>query len=95
MKKIIRLTESDLHRIVKESVNKIVESADDVRFLPYLQKTYSRLYHEYEVWQYATYKPEGMDDAIDAIIAAMHSVEDIIKRLQDDNIPIHEDPRPY
>ena len=26
MKKIIRLTESDLHRIVKESVNRILEA---------------------------------------------------------------------
>jgi hypothetical protein len=28
MKKIIRLTESDLHRIVKESVNKILKEAN-------------------------------------------------------------------
>ena len=29
MKKIIRLTESDLHRIVKESVKKILREIDD------------------------------------------------------------------
>ena len=29
MKKIIRLTESDLHRIVKETVNKILEGVPD------------------------------------------------------------------
>ena len=33
MKQFIRLTESDLHRIVKESVNKILrESADDAEY---------------------------------------------------------------
>ena len=29
-KQIIRLTESDLHRIVKESLNKILKENDDV-----------------------------------------------------------------
>ena len=28
-KKVIRLTESDLHRIVKESVNKVLREAED------------------------------------------------------------------
>lgn len=37
-KKVIRLTESDLHRIVKESVNKILkESAYDINSLEYKQ----------------------------------------------------------
>ena len=29
MKKIVRLTESDLHRIIKESVNRIIKEKDD------------------------------------------------------------------
>ena len=35
MKKIVRLTESDLHRIIKESVNKIINESDymDVSFV--------------------------------------------------------------
>ena len=95
-KKLIRLTESDLHRIVKESVNRIVEGANDERFLPYLQKTYDRLETEYKNWQFATYKPQGIDDVIDAISAAMISVRDIIKKIEsNDNIPTWEDPRPY
>ena len=28
MKKIVRLTESDLHRIIKESVNRIINESD-------------------------------------------------------------------
>lgn len=28
MKKIVRLTESDLHRIIKESVNRIIKESD-------------------------------------------------------------------
>ena len=143
-KKLIRLTESDIHRIVKESVNRVVEDTraqrkkdpmnqwfrdmdnaqkyrdnmeyitkggrkpkhwkqptnegveNETRFLPHLKRTYENLYREYEHWQYATYKPQGMDDAISAIIAAMHSVEDIIKSLEpSDNIPTWEDPQQY
>lgn len=89
MKKRVRLTENDLHRIVKESVNTIVEETNEARFLPHLKKTYENLRHEYEHWQYANYKPQGMDNAIDAIIDAMHSVEDVIKGIeQSDDIPI-------
>lgn len=139
-KKLIRLTESDLHKIVKESVNKILNETkkkdpmqqwfkdmndiqkhrdnmeyitkggrkpkhlkptnegieNETRFLPHLKRTYENLYREYEHWQYATYKPQGMDDAIDAIIAAMHSVQDIIREIEpDDNIPTWEDPQQY
>lgn len=99
IKKPIRLTESDLHRIVKESVYSLLEDTkptNETRFLPHLKRTYENLYREYENWQYATYKPQGMDDAIDAIIAAMHSVQDIIEEIEpDDNIPTWEDPQQY
>ena len=139
-KKPIRLTENDLHKIVKESVNKILNETkkkdpmsqwfkdmndiqkhrdnmeyitkggrkpkhwkrtnegieNETRFLPHLKRTYENLYREYEHWQYATYKPQGMDDAIDAIIAAMHSVQDIIREIEpNDNIPTWEDPQQY
>ena len=139
-KKLIRLTESDIHKIVKESVNKILNETkkkdpmqqwfkdmndiqkhrdnmeyitkggrqpkhwkpttegieNETMFLPHLKRTYQNLYREYEHWQYATYKPQGMDDAIDAIIAAMHSVQDIIREIEpDDNIPTWEDPQQY
>ena len=33
-KKLIRLTESDLHRIVKESVNKVLNEEDGGKFTP-------------------------------------------------------------
>ena len=151
-KKLIRLTESDLHRIVKESVYSLLEDTkaqrkkdpmnqwfkdfdaaskhrenmeyienggrepnkhrknvakalkkptnegieNETRFLPHLKRTYENLYREYEHWQYATYKPQGMDDAINAIIAAMHSVQDIIREIEpNDNIPTWEDPQQY
>lgn len=103
MKKIVRLTESDLHRIVKETINTIKAHTDkglvnenEARFLPHLKKTYENLYREYERWQYAKYKPQGMDNAISAIIEAMHSVEDVIKGIEpSDDIPTWEDPQQY
>ena len=54
------------------------------RFIHPLRKTYQSLYHEYESWQYAEYKPDGMDICIDKIIDAMHEVEDLI-RLAEQN----------
>ena len=94
-KKLIRLTESDLHRIVKESVYSLLEDTkptnegieNETSFLPHLKRTYENLYREYEHWQYATYKPQGMDDAINAIIAAMHSVQDIIRETSNPQPP--------
>lgn len=80
MKKILRLNESDLRGIVKESLNRMLHEGDE-RFLPSLQKTYETLYHEYEKWQYATYKAQGMDDAVGAILEAANAVKDIIDRL--------------
>ena len=80
MKKTLRLSESDLHRVIAESVKAMLHEGDE-RFLPSLQKTYETLYREYEKWQYATYKAQGMDEAIDAILDAAHAVKDIIDRL--------------
>ncbi len=106
-KKLVRLTESDLYRIVRESINTIVEGTkaqrkkgpgmvieNEARFLPHLKRTYENLRREYEYWQYANYKPQGMDDAISAINEAMHSVEDVIKSIEpSDDIPTWEDPQ--
>lgn len=146
-KKLIRLTESDLHRIVKESVNRVLRedtkvqrkkdpmnqwfkdmdnaqklrdnmeyitkggrkpkhckqrtdeglvTENEARFLPELKRSYNNLRREYERWQYAYYKPQGMNDAIDAIIDAMHSVDDVIKSIEPrENLPIWDDPQPY
>ena len=139
MKQRVRLTESDLHRIVKESVNAIVEGTkaqrkkdpmkqwfkdmddaqkhrdnmeyitkggrkpkhwkrrtdeglvieSEAKFLPQLKRTYENLRREYEYWQYAEYKPQGIDNAISAIIEAMHSIEDVIEDIEpSDNISI-------
>ena len=74
------LTESDLHRVIAESVKRIMNEGDE-RFLPQLQQTYETLKCEYEKWQYATYKAQGMDEAVDAILDAMHLVQDVIDRI--------------
>ena len=44
-KKLIRLTEQDLHRIVKESVNRVIkeEHYNDAAALPYITKTFDEL----------------------------------------------------
>ena len=45
MKKILRLTESDLHRIVKESVKRVIkeEHYNDAAVLPYITKAFDEL----------------------------------------------------
>ena len=44
-KKLIRLTEQDLHRIVKESVNRVIkeEHYNDAAALPYITKAFDEL----------------------------------------------------
>lgn len=79
-KKLIRLTEGNLHRIVKEAVDEV---KDEKRFLPQLKETYQNLQREYRKWAYAKYKPADMDDAIDEICEAIFYVGDIIYRLED------------
>ena len=92
MKQRIRLSENDLHRIVKESVKNVLNE-NDARFLPSLKKTYETLYHEYEKWQYSKYKPQGIDKAIYAIMAAMNQIQDVMSNIEPgDDIPTYEDP---
>ena len=90
MKNRIKLNEAQLRQIVAESVKKVLgeNTVDEKRFLPVLKKTYKNLYSEYEKWQYAKYKPQGMDKAIDAIIDAMFEINEIIERIE----PLPENP---
>lgn len=91
MSKRIRLTKSDLHRIINESVNRItkasrvnegVENEDDSRFLPHLERTRSELYNAYGEWLDADYRPQGMNKVIDAIIDAELRVKDLIEDIK-------------
>lgn len=90
MKNRIKLNESTLKQIIGESMRKVLgeNTIDEKRFLPILKKTYNNLYSEYERWQYAKYKPQGMNEAIDAILNAMSAVNDIIERIE----PLPENP---
>lgn len=54
----------------------------DERFLKALKKTQETLHKEYETWQYAEFKPQGIDSVIDAILDAKHEVEDIISSIE-------------
>jgi len=83
--KLVRLTEGDLHRIIKESINNVLNE-NESGFLPHLERTYRNLHSEYEKWQYASYKPQGMDEVINSIINAMHNVEDVIDNIKSHNI---------
>ena len=58
MKKLIRLTENDLHKIVKKSVNNILKEAYDV-VEPYCFET-----DREEQWYQVGYN-QGLDDAIE------------------------------
>ena len=81
----------------KRSLKESKETISAHKFLPELNKTYTHLYREYSRWQYSPAKPEGMDEAIDAIIKAMHKVQDIIHDIEwkQNGMPIYdtEDPR--
>lgn len=90
MKNRIKLNEAQLRQIVAESVKKVLgeNTVDEKRFLPVIKKTYNNLYSEYEKWQYAKYKPQGMDKAIDAISDAMFEIKEIIERIE----PLPEEP---
>lgn len=57
-KKLVRLTESNLHRIVKESVSKILKESYDV-MEPYSFETDRK-----EQWYQVGYN-QGLDDAIE------------------------------
>lgn len=78
------------HGNIAEGVKKVLgeNTVDEKRFLPILKKTYNNLHSEYERWQYAKYKPQGMDKAIDAIIDAMFEIKEIIERIE----PLPEEP---
>ena len=58
MKKLIKLTENDLHKIVKKSVNNILKEAYDV-VEPYCFET-----NKEEQWYQVGYN-QGLDDAIE------------------------------
>ena len=91
MSKRIRLTESDLHRIINESVNRIaktqrvnegVEGDDDYRFLPSLKRLSNELCGIYSRLLDAVYRPQGMNKVIDAIINADLRVKDLIEDIE-------------
>ena len=88
----IKLTESQLRQIIKESVDSILKESSkkkdplnngDARFIPLLKQDIGTLYSLYERWQYAKYKPEGIDAFIDAVINARLILEDIVSSLED------------
>ena len=65
-KKIIRLTESDLHKIVKESVNKIIKEIIDAE--PYEYDGYNPSDEEkkyYDVLKQYAKMPDGYDEDLD------------------------------
>ena len=94
-KRIVEVA-TDLHNGSGNVVSPLKESTGDERFLPQLKETYYNLYKEYEKWQYATYKPQGMDKAIDAIIEAQQTIKELIKSLESNgNVPAWDDPKQY
>ena len=95
----IRLTESQLRQIIKESVDSILKESSkkkdpmsqwlndfnnrDVRFIPLLKQDIYTLDSLLERWQYAKYKPKGIDAFIDAVINAKVMLEDMVYSLED------------
>lgn len=100
-KQVNRFTEEDLHKIIKESIKKVLNESEERipvhKFIPELNKTYTNLYREYSRWQYSPAKPKRMDEAIEAIIHAMHAVQEIIHEIEweQEGKPIYDtdDPR--
>lgn len=76
MKKIVRLTEGDLHRIVKKSVNRIIREMDD-------DWDEQEFYNEYgNQSQYPAYRYMKPDEG-ELGMTAQYDDEDIDKRFSD------------
>jgi len=78
MKKIVRITEGDLHRIVKKSVNRIIREMDDD-----WDEDEHEFYNEYgNQSQYPAYRYMEPDEG-ELGMTAQYDDEDIDKRLSD------------
>lgn len=81
-KSTIKLSESTLRQIIAESVKKILkESANN--FVPLISEDIETLKRMYEKWQYAKYKPEGIDGFIDTILEAKSILEKMLPETPD------------
>jgi len=67
MKKIIRLTESDLHNIIKESVNKVLRESEYLDAEPYDIDVFDNTYNDDfdNIMSDYSKMPDGYDDDID------------------------------
>ena len=87
-KKLIRLTESDLHRIVKESVNRLLEGTYASHVEP-IQETYKTVSALYEMWSKVNsgYGADGIvTDESRKIMAALLNVIRTIEQVNNDSI---------
>lgn len=79
------INEAQLRAIVSEAVKSVLKEetiSQDItgneRFREPINKTLSQLHSIYETWQYAKYKPKGMDKVIDTIIDAMLKLKELL-----------------
>ena len=81
----IRINESQLRKMVAESVKNVLNESSEQRFDSHIREDIATLQSIYEKWQYAIYKPEGIDEAIDAVLNAKMAFKELL----------HEEPEDY
>ena len=91
-KRLIRLTEGDLHRIVKEALDK---ASNEKSWIPELEDAWYYLECVFKDLERAEVEVEGVQEILDKILDAKVSIKHLIDRINGDNIPTDEGPRPY
>jgi hypothetical protein len=80
-KKLIRLTESDLHRIVKESVNRVLKEGER---RPFLKQAYENLLQAMSDFEYSLegrydMEGEGVNKILQSFKMTQEAVDDFVR----------------
>ena len=87
-KQVIRLTETDLHNVIKESVDKVLNETQlnelggyspNAGYVFKMQETYRILMKEYEKWKPAEYSIHGMDKILDSMSTTINVMRSFLR----------------
>lgn len=95
-KKVIRLTESDLHKIIEESFNNILGNKRPINedidisqhLVSSLLKIYWRLNNCYGRWAFARDKSQGADNMIETMGNAIKWIAKVIEKIDPTALPM-------
>lgn len=77
MKKTI--TESQLRKIVKETVNNVLKESDNSRFADLIEDDARTIYRIAHNWYHATDKPDGIEPIIDKLYEIASELEYLLR----------------